>query len=183
MSFDEIKNILTHHFGETVLVSENNQPLMPFVVVATVQLPAICAELHANEQTYFDMLSCQTGLDNGPEAETMEVVYNLYSIPYDHHFCLKVIVPRNAADEPLPTIPTVSHIWRTADWHEREIFDLVGIRFTGHPDMRRILCPADWVGHPLRKDYAAQEYYHGIPVAFGDHNRQNGFKGEDWREN
>ena len=129
------------------------------------------------------MLSCQTGIDNGPDAGTMEVVYNLYSIPYNHHFCLKVILPRNIAGEPLPTVPTVSHIWRTADWHEREIFDLVGIQFSGHPDMRRILCVSDWIGHPLRKDYEAQEYYHGIRVAFDEHNRNNGFKGEDWKSN
>lgn len=183
MSFDEIKNSITQTFGANAIISENSQPLMPYVVVPTEQVAAICAELHANEQTYFDMLSCQTGIDNGLESGTLEVAYNLYSIPYNHHFCLKVIVTRNTADEPLPAIPTVSHIWRTADWHEREIFDLVGIRFSGHPDMRRILCAADWQGHPLRKDYAAQEYYHGIPVAFGDHNRQNGFKGEDWRMN
>lgn len=183
MSFDEIKNIIITKFGEAIIVREQRQELMPYLVIPTDQIAAVCAELHAQEQLYFDVLSCQTGIDNGPEAGTLEVAYNLYSIPYNHHFCLKVEVVRNSADEPLPTVPTVSHIWRTADWHEREIFDLLGIRFSDHPDMRRILCAADWEGYPLRKDYAAQEYYHGIPVAFGEHNRQNGFKGENWREN
>lgn len=183
MSYDEIKNIIIHAFGDTVVVSENTQGLMPYLVVPADKIAAVCQLLHESEQTYFDFLSAQTGIDNGPETNTMEVVYNLYSIPYDHHFCLKVMVPRNTPEEPLPSVPTVSHIWRTADWHEREIFDLVGIIFTGHPDLRRILCAADWEGHPLRKDYEAQEYYHGIPVAFGEHNRQNGFKGENWQTN
>ncbi|RYZ45845.1 MAG: NADH-quinone oxidoreductase subunit D, partial [Sphingobacteriales bacterium] len=91
---------------------------------------------------------------------------------------LKVVVARNAEGEPLPEVPTVSHIWRTADWHEREIFDLIGISFSGHPDMRRILCSADWEGHPLRRDYVAQEFYHGIRVPFDNHNFDNGYQGE-----
>ncbi|QNF32406.1 NADH-quinone oxidoreductase subunit C [Adhaeribacter swui] len=183
MSFEEIQNIIVQEFGDSVIVREQPQDLMPYLVIQTDKIAAVCAALHANEQLYFDVLSCQTGIDNGPEAGTLEVAYNLYSIPYNHHLCLKVVIPRNAAEESLPVVPTVSHIWRTADWHEREIFDLVGIRFSGHPDMRRILCAADWEGYPLRKDYEAQEYYHGIRVAFDEHNRQNGFKGENWRNN
>lgn len=108
----------------------------------------------------------------------MEVAYNLYSIPYNHHLMLKVKVPRNAEGESIPAVPTVSHIWRTADWQEREIFDLLGINFTDHPDMRRILCAADWEGHPLRKDYRLQDYYHGIKVPYDQHNENSGFRGE-----
>ncbi len=180
MTFEEIKNLLVAKFGPEAILSENLQPNMPFVVVPKELLPEICLELHDNEQTYFDFLACQTGIDNGPECGTLEVVYNLYSIPYEHGFCLKVQVPRNSGNEPLPAIPTISHIWRTADWHEREIFDLLGIAFTGHPDPRRILCPADWTGHPLRKDYQWPEYYHDIKVAYENHNEANGFRGERW---
>jgi NADH-quinone oxidoreductase subunit C len=127
--------------------------------------------MHTHEDCYFDMLSCLTGLDNGVEKAamdigTMEVIYNLYSIPFEHGLMLKVIIPRNQIGEALPQVPTVSHIWKTADWHERETFDLMGISFTNHPDLRRILLPEDWVGHPLRKDYEAQEYYHGIQVKY-----------------
>ena len=62
----------------------------------------------------------------------------------------------------LPNVPSLSGVWRTADWHEREAFDLVGIRFTDHPDLRRILLPTDWTGHPLRRDYQEPDRYHGI---------------------
>ena len=77
---------------------------------------------------------------------------------------LKVMLPRWKNDQPgeLPEVPTVSGVWRTADWHEREAYDLCGVQFTGHPNLRRILCPEDWVGHPLRKDYEMPLEYHGI---------------------
>jgi NADH-quinone oxidoreductase subunit C len=107
------------------------------------------------------MLSCLTGIDNGPEAATMEVVYNLYSIPFDHHLMIKVILPREN-----PEIDSVIRIWKTADWHEREIFDMYGIKFISHPDLRRILMPADWQGYPLRKDYKQQEYYRDIKLDY-----------------
>jgi NADH-quinone oxidoreductase subunit C len=121
----------------------------------------VCENLHRNEKTYFDMLSCVTALDNGPQANTMEVVYTLYSIPYDHHLTLKIITPREN-----PEVPSVTSIWKTADWHEREAFDMYGIVFIGHSDLRRILMPADWQGFPLRKDYKQQEYYRDIKLDY-----------------
>jgi len=166
MSLEEIQNLLNKQFGEeTILASD------PDATPATLQVPAqqiaeICRVLHENEQTYFDYLSCLTALDNGPEANTMEVIYHLYSIPYNVQLGLQVIIPREKEGQALPQLPTVSHIWRTADWHEREAFDMLGIMFIGHPDLRRILLPADWKGHPLRKDYQEQEYYHGIKVVY-----------------
>lgn len=110
---------------------------------------------------YFDMLSCVTGIDNGPEAGTMEVAYNLYSIPLDHHLMIKVVLSRAN-----PDVESVCSIWKTANWHEREIFDLFGIHFHNHPDLRRILLPADWEGHPMRKDYKHQDYYRNVKVAY-----------------
>ncbi|MCP2043181.1 NADH-quinone oxidoreductase subunit C [Pontibacter sp. HSC-36F09] len=179
MTFGEIKDFIAAQFGAEVIVSEHTDNLQPYLVLQSERLAEVCLELHDNEATYFDFLSSVTGIDNGPEAGTMEVVYNLYSIPYNHHLMLKVIVPRNSTPaEPIPAIPTVSHIWRTADWQEREIFDLVGILFNDHPDMRRILCAADWEGHPLRKDYKLQDYYHGIKVPYDNHNEYSGFRGE-----
>ncbi len=131
------------------------------IIVPSLEIKKVCQELYQNPSTYFDMLSCLTGIDNGPEANTMEVVYNLYSIPFNHHLMLKVVLSREN-----PEIDSVSQIWQTANWHEREAFDMYGIKFNGHPDLRRILMPADWEGHPLRKDYKHQEYYRDVKVEY-----------------
>ncbi|MGZ0170073.1 MAG: NADH-quinone oxidoreductase subunit C, partial [Planctomycetales bacterium] len=81
-----------------------------------------------------------------------------------HKITIKVCVSRWKDDQKdqLPDVPTVSSVWKIADWHEREAFDLVGINFVGHPNLNRILCAEDWVGHPLRKDYEFPLEYHGI---------------------
>ena len=121
----------------------------------------VCKTLHENSATYFDMLSCITGTDNGPQAGTVEVAYNLYSIPFNLHVMLKVVLPRDQAE-----VDSVTPVWKTADWHEREVFDMYGICFKNHPDLRRILMPADWEGYPLRKDYKHQEYYRNIKVEY-----------------
>lgn len=131
------------------------------ISVDSAQLHGFMKGLHATEGLYFDFLSCLTGLDNGPEAGTMEALYHLHSIPYNLQLMVKVQVDREK-----PQIPSVSDIWHTANWHEREAFDLLGINFINHPDLRRILLPADWEGYPLRKDYQEQEKYHGITVAY-----------------
>ncbi|MFN8335791.1 MAG: NADH-quinone oxidoreductase subunit C [Cyclobacteriaceae bacterium] len=131
------------------------------VIIPAGSLIKVCTELYQNPATYFDMLSCLTGIDNGPQANTMEVAYNLYSIPFNVSLAVKVILPREN-----PVIDSVTSVWRTADWHEREAFDMFGIQFKGHPDLRRILLPADWQGYPLRKDYAHQEYYRNIKVEY-----------------
>jgi NADH-quinone oxidoreductase subunit C len=121
----------------------------------------VCEFLWKNPSTYFDSLSCLTAIDRGPEAGKMEVIYTLYSIPNHVTFHLRVILDRSK-----PTVSSVSSVWRTADWHEREAFDFYGIQFDGHPDLRRILLPEDWEGHPLRKDYVEQSKYHGIQVKY-----------------
>ncbi len=121
----------------------------------------VCDKLYNSNRTYFDFLSCITGIDNGPDADSMEVVYNLYSIPNNFGLTIKVQLERSN-----PVVPTISHIWATANWLERETFDLLGIRFGGHPDLRRILLPDNWEGFPLRKDYTTQEYFHGIKVDY-----------------
>lgn len=133
----------------------------PTFRVDSQNLVPLLTELRENPATYFDMLSCLTGIDNGPEANTMEVIYHLYSIPFHQSLAIKVMLPREN-----PETDSVCHLWKTAEWHEREAYDLLGIRFKNHPDLRRILLPADWVGHPLRKDYRHEEYYHGVHVAY-----------------
>jgi NADH-quinone oxidoreductase subunit C len=169
MTFQEIKELLITKFGEAVVLKENTELLQPQLTVKKELIRDVCQELYSNDKTYFDFLACITGIDNGPASGTMEVIYNLYSIPYEHQLTLRVEFSRNEGKTDLPSlprIPTVSNIWRTADWHERETFDLLGILFDGHPDLRRILLPADWEGFPLRKDYKHQDYYHGIKVEY-----------------
>ncbi|VXD20566.1 NADH-quinone oxidoreductase subunit C [Marinoscillum sp. 108] len=160
MTFQELKQLVTDQFPEAMLGEDLNATPQA-LLVAPEAIHAVCTWLHAGEKTYFDSLSCLTGLDNGPEAGTMEVIYNLYSIPYDLHLMLKVSLERAN-----PHIDTVSDIWKTANWHEREAYDLLGIHFNNHPDLRRILLPKDWEGHPLRKDYEEQEKYHGMTVKY-----------------
>ncbi len=161
MTFSEIKQILADEFGESLTLKSDDTALQPSLTVESGQIALVCAFLKNDNRLYFDFLACLTGIDNGPQADTMEVVYHLNSIPYQHQFVLKTTVPRNN-----PTVPTVSGVWRTADWHEREAYDLVGIVFDNHPDLRRILLPTDWLGHPLQKDYQEPETYHGIVVKY-----------------
>jgi len=94
----------------------------------------------------------------------LELVYHLSSVTKKHSLVLKVMLQRwkNDTTGELPEVPTVCNVWRTADWHEREVFDLSGINSIGHPNLRRILCPEDWEGYPLRKDYEMPLEYHGM---------------------
>ena len=136
---------------------KNTTPLSLSIDVSALIL--VCEQLYKNPETYFDMLTCVTGVDNGPEGNTMEVIYQLYSIPFNHSLMLKVILPREN-----PEIESVTPIWKSANWLEREVFDMFGIVFKNHPDLRRILMPADWKGYPLRKDYKHEETYRGIKI-------------------
>ncbi len=107
--------------------------------------------LYGNERTRFDQLADLAGIDylNFPEAEDRFcVTYNLLSLTFNHRLWVKAFV-----NDPEPTLPSVTSIWKGAEWPEREVYDMFGIRFTGHPDLRRILLPQNFVDHPLRKDY------------------------------
>jgi NADH-quinone oxidoreductase subunit C len=161
MQFSEIRSLLIEKFGEGIILAENTTYAQPQLTIAADNIKEAGLFLRDTENLYFDYLSCLTGIDNGPEKNTMEVLYHLYSIPYNHSLVIKVVTDREH-----PELPTVSDLWRTADWHEREAYDMFGIKFSGHPDLRRILLPADWEGFPLRKDYQEQEYYHGIKVKY-----------------
>ena len=161
MSFTELNGLVQTHFGADALLANTTNP-QPYLTVPVGKLVELCQFLRDDDRLFFDLLACVTAIDNGSEINTMEVIYNLTSIPYEHNLMLKVVVSRNAVGQPLPSVPSVAHIWRTADWHEREAYDLMGIHFMGHPDLRRILLPTDWNGHPLRRDYQEDEQYHGI---------------------
>ncbi len=177
MTFTEIVAKLTEIFPEKTVLKIEAEIAQPAITVDKNQLVEICQFLFATEGLYFDFLSNLTAIDNGMKNDSLEMVYHLYSIPYNHSIVLKVFLPRTYSEETkaefyefnnsfLPIIPSVNPVWRSANWHEREAFDLMGIWFEGHPDMRRILLPADWKGHPLRKNYENMETYHGIKVAY-----------------
>ncbi|HYC78772.1 MAG TPA: NADH-quinone oxidoreductase subunit C [Planctomycetota bacterium] len=115
---------------------------------------------HLRDDVGLNYLVCLTGVDRGAELEAIYTLEHLGTAPEDGArwgISVRISVPR--AD---PSIPSVEDLWRTADWHERETWDLLGIRFEGHRNLVRILCAEDWEGHPLRKDYKAPATYHGI---------------------
>jgi NADH-quinone oxidoreductase subunit C len=164
---------LKSKFGDKIADS-NLENIDPWIEVTPAGLLEVCRYLRDEPTLAFDYLSCISGVDylhtdekKAAKSEWQphtEVVYHLYSMTHKHSLVLKVILPRWRNNEPgeLPEVPSVSGLWSTADWHEREVYDLSGVYFTDHPNLRRILCPEDWVGHPLRKDYQMPLEYHGI---------------------
>jgi NADH-quinone oxidoreductase subunit C len=173
MTAADIVAALETQFGAKIK-AKNLEMIDPFVVVDPADLMAVCRFLRDDARLRFDILSCISGVDYlepdpkkvakaGFEPHT-EVVYHFQSFTHRHRFVLKLMLPRWKLDKPgeLPEVPSVSSIWPAADWHEREVYDLSGIWFAGHPDLRRILLAEDWTGHPLRKDYEFPLEYHGI---------------------
>lgn len=160
---------LTTHFGAEAVSTFDQDALQPWIEIAPSFLVPVCRFLREDPAFYFDMLACLTGLDEGTKANRIGVIYHLTSIPKNQQLVLKCMVARDSGQEEnkgLPVLPSVSAIWRTAEWHEREAYDLFGLFFTNHPDLRRILMPEDWPGHPLRKDYENPEFYHDVQTAY-----------------
>lgn len=164
ITFEEIKTLLIDKFGDNAIMDSQTNGLQPALFIHPDFIVPICEELRDNQLTWFDFLSCLTSVDHGPESNKFSVVYHLASIPHQHQLVLKVEKDHDRNSDILPSFKSVSEIWKTAEWHEREAFDLVGISFEGHPDQRRILLPDDWEGYPLRKDYQAAEEYKGIKI-------------------
>ncbi len=154
--------------------------------VAVDSIAEACLFLRDDERLAFDQLMCLSGIDwdgydeagkgksvailgytDQGQPETSDrvatgdfgVVYSLYSHSKRHKFTIRVRMPRDKA-----VVPTVGGIWSTAAWHEREAWDLLGIHFEGHSDLRRILLEEHWVGHPLRKDYQMPDNWDNVPL-------------------
>lgn len=160
---EKIAGDISDQFGTETIINVEKSGLQPWIQLPTTALVAVCTWLRDHPHYYFDFLANITAVDYHPE-EKFAVVYHLTSIPHQLQLTLRVELLHNRSKHDLPELPSVSSVWRTAEWHEREAFDLMGIFFTGHPDLRRILMPDDWEGYPLRKDYVDPETYHGISV-------------------
>ena len=154
MTPSAIADRLRERFGADAVVAFQEGLADPTIELPPERLPAAALFLRDEDDLRFDFLRSLSGVDR---QESFEVVYNLVSIPRRHVIVLRVKTGRDR-----PAVASVADVWPTAEWHERETYDLFGIHFTGHPDLRRLFMPEDWVGHPLRKDYERPAEYHGI---------------------
>jgi NADH-quinone oxidoreductase subunit C len=155
MTTTEIHEKLKAQFGDAI--GPLSEPKIdPFAVVRKDRLVEICRWLKSTAGIEIDHCNVITGVDH-PKRNVIEVVYHLFSYRHRHGVVLKV-----EADRANPSVPSVQGVWKAANWMERETFDLLGVVFEGHPDLRRVLLPDDWVGFPLRKDYQEAGGYHGV---------------------
>lgn len=155
MTPQEIAALLSEQFGEMILESKPDD-MNPWSAVEPSCLLDVCRFVNSDDRIKMDHLELLGGVDY---EDRIEVVYVLYSMKHHHRYTLKCRLSREE-----PKVATVESVWAVANWHEREAFDMFGVLFEGHSDMRRILCPDDWEGYPLRKDYKAPESYLDMPV-------------------
>jgi len=190
MEAKEIYDLLVEQIGEGAL-GLDEEGFQPVASIAPASIHQACQFLRDDERCSFDMLMCLSGIDwdgydeNGKgksvkilgydelgEPETndrvadgdLAVRYDFFSHTLRHKFHIQVRMPRDVA-----SVPTISDIWQTANWHEREAWDMVGITFEGHPDLRRMLLDDSWIGHPLRKDYQMPTTWANVPLQGQDY--------------
>ncbi len=173
MNATDIISKLEEKFGDKIK-EKDLEAKDPNILVAPEDLLEIGTYLSEDPDLKFDILNCISGVDYleiDPKKVAkagfdphVQVVYHLSSFIHKHRFVVKVKLQRWKDDKEgeIPEVPSVVSIWNAANWHEREVYDLSGVWFTGHPELRRILLAEDWVGHPLRKDYEFPLEYHGI---------------------
>ena len=152
---DQVHDRIKELFSDAVIEDERGV-VDPWITVKPESLLEVARGIKEDATLSFDLLNLISGIDY-PDTDTIEVVYCLDSTTKLHTAIVKVKLPRAN-----PVVASLESVWRTADWHERETFDLVGVKFEGHPNLVRILCAEDWEGHPLRKDYVIPDSYRGI---------------------
>ena len=174
-STEEIFNLLKEKFGDSVLELKTDKPIEQFILINPLEVDKICLFLRDDKDLQFDSLMNLSGVDdaNGEKVKdengletikggTLSVYYHLESTSLKHKLTLRASTSRDK-----PEVVTVTESWKSADWHEREAYDMYGIIFLNHPDLRRILMPYDWeFGYPLRKDYKNPEFYQGMIVPY-----------------
>jgi NADH-quinone oxidoreductase subunit C len=155
MDASAIVERLQGRFGASVISAELTAK-DPWILVEAAAIADVCRYCRDDAELRCDALSNLSGVDYKAQ-DYIELVYHLYSYPFRHYVILKARTGRDDA-----RLPTVEGVWKAANWLEREIFDLLGVTFIGHSDLRRLLMPEDWVGYPLRKDFVEPDEYHGI---------------------
>ncbi|HZY11110.1 MAG TPA: NADH-quinone oxidoreductase subunit C [Bacteroidota bacterium] len=163
--FDNLKQVFSAEGGsasgggEAILDGKFEGVLDPYVKISPTKFKEIALYLRDDISLRFDFLMCLSGVDY--TKGLLGAVYHLFSMEKHHKITIKVEVPVDK-----PEIPSMVDVWSSANWHEREAYDLFGINFIGHPDLRRILLPDDWDGYPLRKDFKVPEFYQGMKVPY-----------------
>jgi NADH-quinone oxidoreductase subunit C len=158
---EEVLQILKENFPESNLELKTDQPTEAILIASPLEIDKLSLFLRDSSELLFDSLMNLSGVDE-PKASLLSVYYHLESTKLKHKITLKV-----STDRKKPEVSTVTEVWKAADWHEREAYDLLGIIFLNHPDLRRILMPYDWdAGYPLRKDYENPEFYQGMKVPY-----------------
>ena len=144
MTNNDLQTLITGWIPNLEFTQENTQFLT--ITVAPEQLHDLMEQLKTTTDTQFDYLFCLTGMDWGKE---LGVIYHLESTIFRHQLVVKV----NTSDRENPNFDSVNDLWKTAEFHELEVFDFFGVTFNNHPKLRRLFMPEDWEGFPLRKDY------------------------------
>ncbi len=152
MNFNQIKDVINTRCPDSISIAEDKEVLF----VKSDDWSEVADVLFNDADLTFDVLLSITGYDT---EFSIGAAYNFFSMDKRHYIEIRIEVDRDNS-----IIPSVTKIWRAADWHERETYDLFGIKFEDHPDLRRILLPSDWEGYPLRKDFKEPEFYNGVPV-------------------
>jgi NADH-quinone oxidoreductase subunit C len=158
MTAQEIHNSLKAKFGDAVLDAKL-EVMQPWISIAPDRMKDVAFFLRDDPSMQFDSMMCLSGVDYNDGR--LGIVYHLFSMVHRHKIVLKAFCTKEN-----PHVRSVSSVWGTANWHEREVFDMYGVVIDEHPDPRRILMPDDWEGHPLRKDYKVPEFYNGMKVPY-----------------
>ena len=176
MTAEEILQILQDKFTNSNFALDNELPTEAYICWDGSELPEISLFLRDDDAMLFDSLMNLSGVDDDNtktikdeegnetvEIGTLSVYYHLHSMKLGHKVTLKVSAPKDK-----PNIESVEPIWRTADWHEREAYDMFGFIFLNHPNLERILMPYDWEegSYPLRKDFETPEFYNGMKIPY-----------------
>ena len=153
MTFDDIVKFIQLKAADITSIIEQREAIL----VSPDNWNEVSMLLKNESDLDFNYLMCISSYDKG-DGKIYGVAYNLFSTSKNHYLEVRV-----EAEDGI-SIPSVVNLWQTANWHEREAYDMMGIHFEGHPNLKRILLSDDWEGHPLRKNFKEPDYYHGMPV-------------------